>query len=139
MPISPVSSALLPAATRSRAVSMPTSMAAQRPPRGSARGPVVMSAVPGADLARQQAGGGGQFAGHADVDDADLGADLVGEGVADRAAAEEVGDHLAGDLLRPGGDALGVHAVVAGEDRDGGGLRDRRRALAGQAATAARR
>ncbi len=88
----------------------------------------------GAYLARQQARGGGEVAGHADVHDAHLGADLVGEGVADRAAAQEVGDHLAGDLLGPGGHALGVHAVVAREDRDGGGLRDRRRALAGQSA-----
>lgn len=45
MPISPVRSALLPAATRSRAVSMPTSMACLASSRVIA-GPVVMSDVP---------------------------------------------------------------------------------------------
>ncbi len=45
MPISPVSSALLPAATRSRAVSMPTSMACLASSRVIA-GPAVMSDVP---------------------------------------------------------------------------------------------
>ena len=85
-------------------------------------------------LAGQQTRGGGEFTGDADVDDAHLGADLIGEGVADGPAAEEVGDHLARDLLRPGRDALGVDAVVAREDRDGGRLGQRRRALARQTA-----
>ena len=66
----------------------------------------------------------------ADVDDDDARADLPGERVDHRAAGQEVGDHLGGDLLRPRGHALGVHAVVAGEDRDRGRLRHRRRALA---------
>ncbi|GAB3957753.1 hypothetical protein GCM10028832_15230 [Streptomyces sparsus] len=89
---------------------------------------------PGPDLARHQAWRARQFAGHSDVHHAHLGAHLVGEGVADRAAAEEVGDHLGGDLLGPRRDPLGVHAVVAGEDRHRGGLRQRRRALPGQPA-----
>ncbi len=59
MPISPVSRALLPAATRSRAVSMPTSMAALTSSRVSA-GPVVMSAVPGRTLRGRRPGVAGR-------------------------------------------------------------------------------
>ena len=60
-------------------------------------------------------------------------ADLPGEGVDDRSARQEVRHHLRRDLLRPRRDALGVDAVVAREDRDGRGLRQRRRALPGDA------
>lgn len=55
MPISPVSRPLLPAATRSRAVSMPTSMAARTSSRVSA-GPVVKSAVPARTLRGRRPG-----------------------------------------------------------------------------------
>ena len=110
-----------------------------RPPRGSSRGRRSCRPCPARTLRGSSPGVAGQFGGDADVDDADLGADLVGERVADRAAAEEVGHHLRGDLLRPRGDALGVHPVVAGEDRDGRGLGDRRRALPATGRAAARR
>lgn len=59
MPISPVRSALLPAATRSRAVSMPTSMAATASSRVIA-GPVDRSAVPGRILRGSRPGVAGR-------------------------------------------------------------------------------
>ncbi len=101
------------------------------PPRALIAGPVVMSAVPGPDLPRQQPGRGGQGSGDPDVHDPDVGACLRGDRVDGRAAGQEVGHHLRGDLLRPRRHALGVHPVVGGEHRDDGGQRERRRALPG--------
>ena len=85
----------------------------------------------GPDLARQQPGPGGQVGRHPHVDHAHLRPGLGRDRVDDRAGGQEVGHHLRGDLLRPGRDALGVHAVVGGEHRDHGGLGQRRRALPG--------
>ncbi len=61
MPISPVSRALLPAATRSRAVSMPTSMACLASSRVIA-GPAVMSDVPARILRGSSPGVAGRSA-----------------------------------------------------------------------------
>ena len=66
-----------------------------------------------------------------DVDHGDARPDLPREGVHHRSARQEVRHHLRGDLLRPGRHPLGVHAVVAREDRDGRGFRQRRRTRAG--------
>ena len=68
---------------------------------------------------------------HAHVDDRDRGARLAGQHVDGRAAGDEVGDHLAGDLLWPWRHVFGQHAVVAGEHRDGGRGRQGRRVHAG--------
>ena len=73
---------------------MPTSMARRASSRVIA-GPVDMSAYQGAP-SRQQAGGAAVLEvaagrrGDADVDDADLGPELVGEGVHNRAPGQEV-------------------------------------------------
>ena len=91
-------------------------------------GPTARSAVPGRTFACRQPVGrlDGVRRRHPDVHHDDVGAQLRGERVDHRAAGQEVGDHLRRDLLRPRGDALGVHAVVGGEDGDGGRLGQRR-------------
>ena len=136
MPMSPVTRHRLPAATRSRAISAPVTSAAVAWSRVIA-GPSVKSAVPRRDLAGQQPGDRLEVGGHPHVDHRDLGAGLGRERVDHRPAGQEVGDHLGGHLLRPRADALRVHAVVGGEDRDAGRLGQRRRAAARQARPAA--
>ena len=88
-------------------------------------GPVLRSAVPAATLCAEQVRVRRDVAGDADVDHDDAGAGLRGQDVHDGAPGQEVGDHLPGHLLRPRADALRVHAVVAGEDRDRGRLGQR--------------
>src|SRR5215469_5663712 len=105
IPMSPVSRHRLPAATRSRATSMPTPMAVTACSRLMAA-PMVKSPVPLAILR--------------------------GERIHDGPACQEVGHHLAGNLLRPRRDSLSVHTMISGEDRDSDGLRQRRRTAAGQ-------
>ena len=82
---------------------------------------------------REQAVDLRQCGGDTDVDHHDGGADLGGEGVHDGPAGEEVPDHLAGYLLRPGRHALRVHPMVSGEDSDHGGLGQGGRVDPGQA------
>lgn len=92
----------------------------------------------GADGVHQIAGvvagaGAGErrdLAGDAGVDHLEDQAVGAGKGIDGRAAAEEVEHHLHGDFLREGGHAGARHAVVAGEDDDGGALeRGRERLL----------
>ncbi|MNN61067.1 hypothetical protein D3C81_1762840 [compost metagenome] len=57
-------------------------------------------------------------AGSAQVDDLETGLQLVGEHADGGAAGDEVVQHLPGDRLRIGGNALLDHPVVAGEHGD---------------------
>ncbi len=63
------------------------------------------------------AGQGFQGDGGAQVDHLQAGAEFARQHADRRAAADEVAQHLAGDRLRIGRDALGDYPVVAGEDR----------------------
>ncbi len=110
---------------------MPTPMAVVRFVAGHSRPLREVAGAPG-HLAGQQARHLAQVGGDAYVDHDNLSPGLGGECINDRAASQEVGHHLAGDLLRPGRDPLRVDAVITGEHRDGGRLGQRRRAPAGQ-------
>ena len=85
-----------------------------------------------ADLAGQQASHLTQVGGNAHVDHHDLSPCLGCKRIDDGATRQEVANHLTGDLLRPRRDPLRVDTVIAGENRDRGRLRQRRRAAAGQ-------
>ena len=58
----------------------------------------------------------GQRREYADVGNLEVDSTGVCEGVDGGTAAQEVGDHLGGDFLRIGADALGADAVIGGED-----------------------
>ncbi len=78
-------------------------------PRRSSRCPPPGAG--GARRARLPGDGGAQ------VDHLQAGAEFARQHADRRAAADEVAQHLAGDRLRIGRDALGDYPVVAGEDR----------------------
>ena len=88
-----------------------------------------MSAVPRRTLRGSSPGAAGRSAATPTSTTQTSAPGLGGDRVDDRGGREEVRHHLGGDLLRPRGDALGVHAVVPGEHGDRGGLGQRRRAL----------
>ena len=81
----------------------------------------------------EDVGAVGDVAGDAHVHDVHVGARGPRQHVHRGPAGPEVLDHRGGDLLWPGRHALGVHAVVTGEDRDHGTGRHRRRAGSGDA------
>ena len=90
--------------------------------------------MPAATLRTASAGPRLEHGRHPDVDHQHPRPGLAGQHVDGRAARAEVGHHLGRDLLRPGRHALGHHAVVTGEDRDGGRRGERWRTGAGDAA-----
>ena len=139
IPISPVTRAAAPAAQRASGHEVGGQLGAEVEGRPAGRlvhrrfdGQVGGA---GAERAAQEPGGAvagrGQRGRHADVDDGHRRAGRPGQHVDGRAAGDEVGHHLGGDLLRPRGHALGHHAVIGGEDHDGRRRRHRRRAHPG--------
>ena len=126
MPISPVTRQRAPAATRSFA---------SRAPGGD--GAVALGERHGrldAEVARarrdlqvDKAGVGSQHRGDAHIGDGHCGAGTTRDHVDRRPFGAEVRHHLGGDLLRPGGDPFGHHAVVAREHRHRGGQGQGRR------------
>ncbi len=88
------------------------------------------------NLAAQEVGGGIEAPRHSDVDHDHLGPHLAGDGTDGGTAAAEIGHHLAGDFRGPGRDTGGDDAVIAGENGDGGGFGNGRRAGAGHAGQA---
>lgn len=131
IPISPVSSALLPAATRSRAVSMPTSMACLASSRVIA-GPVVMSDVPARILRGSRPGVAGSSAATPTSTTQTSAPTWVAKALQTAPPPRKLATICAVTSCGQGVTPCACTPWSPHEDRDGRGLRDRRRALPGQ-------